>query len=784
MGAFPHFTFSFVFFAATSSDLFFLLASKQPTIRERSQNKTFSEAKTSRMRQFMPVFKKLALIGLVVLVSTQTVEEALKSSDTSTADFDSSMNGSIEINVTQEIQDKARHSLDLFHYSLAETGTPLVFMTILLVITIIKGTLRLPYIHFIPESVSLMVYGLLISFVISKWLGEYKLGDTKISELTMPPSLFFVYLLPAIVSDAGLSMQKGEFFQSLPKTLMFAVFGTIFNTIMLAITMWTCQKFYIFQGTPFMSFFLYATLMSAVDPVSVLSTFSEIDVKRPLFTLIFGESLLNDAITIVLYRTALNVINYNQNSGGSTLTFGEILYDCFLLFFCVSFFGILIGLVGAFAGVLLIKRFSGHQALLPIFQLIIPYILYLIAETFHYSGILACIASSMFMSHYMKSNVCVEMEFVVFTVSKTFASIAEMIIFIFLGLSSVAHSHKWDWNFIIISFLACLIIRAIMVVLCSFVSNKIVRKPDQIDFKDQMIVTHAGIRGAVCFGLVQSIDPSMIQEKEYFVTSTLMIIALTSLFQGCTIKVLMNWLKIEGDNGLPLDASNAMKIYKKFDKNVFRPLLTSKSMYLPTDETFKNLGLPKAVSTALRIGERSHTDLVEHGKAASIARPTASPFEKEILDDENLTIPAQPSTGRRTPVQRASIYSRHFFMPRPQSPRVSEDDSDKSYLTCPATIQKKRPTFNPNEVYNQSTFSGPITSCRVGKRHNSTGDGGLELKPVLKEPPREKKISRTVVSGNKTFVVDNDELSAIDESPKKPDRVVFKTPDEDSHESE
>ncbi|CAB3400695.1 unnamed protein product [Caenorhabditis bovis] len=654
--------------------------------------------------------------------------------------------------VPAEIEE-AKHGLDLFHLDFSMTGGVLVLIILLLFVTLLKPTLHFPGIRFIPESIMLMVYGLLIASAI-KYFGNS-------SEFKLTPRLFFVFLLPAIVNDAGLSMKKRSFFRLFGKICLYAVFGTISATLFTATALYFVRDFFVFQ-TSFLPLLVFGSLISAVDPVSVLSTFAELDVNLPLFTLIFGESMMNDAVTIVLYRTSINIIK-QSDATHTMMSIASIIKNSIIQFSVVSFCGVGIGLISGLIGVYLIKKNVGNQICTPVFQLSVPFACYLFTESLHYSGIFACVSCSMLMSHYMKLNMCVEMELVVFTCSKLFSSTAEMVIFIFLGLSGISNYHEFDFWFCVYTFIFCSLIRFINVFFISYLTNLFGDEDSRLELNDQYIIFHAGIRGAVCFGLVQSIDERVIPEKLFFVTNTLFMIAVTSLFQGCTVKMFMKLLKVRGSDGAIPAMGPWMKAFRKFDIHILRPYLASENIYLETDKTFHDLGLPKAVSTALRIGERSHTDLksLAHKQERSVARPTAAPGVEFNLDD-NITYTNQLSTGRRTPSQRNSIYSRHFIQLRPSSPITVEEpfDDDNNYSTCPARIIRKRPTFNPKDAYEPlNTISGHHEHELLRPRHNSIGTDT----EIDSERPREKKLSRTIVSGAKTFVIAPEELDAINE---------------------
>lgn len=91
--------------------------------------------------------------------------------------------------------------------------------------------------------------------------------------------------------------------------------------------------------TPILDTFLFSSLISAVDPVAVLAVFEEIHVNEILYIVVFGESLLNDAVTVVLYH-----MFEKYNEMGIEMIQVADLVNGFLNFLCVALGGVFVGM--------------------------------------------------------------------------------------------------------------------------------------------------------------------------------------------------------------------------------------------------------------------------------------------------------------------------------------------------------------------------------------------------------------------------------------------------------
>ncbi|KAM9625359.1 sodium/hydrogen exchanger 5 isoform 8-T8 [Morphnus guianensis] len=387
----------------------------------------------------------------------------------------------------------------------------------------------------VPESCLLILLGL--------GLGGIVLAVAKKAEYQLEPNMFFLFLLPPIVLDSGYFMPSRLFFDNIGAILTYAVVGTLWNSFTTGAALWGLHRAGLMADpgveAGLMDFLLFGSLISAVDPVAVLAVFEEVHVNETLFIIVFGESLLNDAVTVVLYK----VFNSFVELGPAHIHATDYVKGV-ASFFLVSLGGTAVGLLFAFL-LALITRFTKRVRIIePLFVFLLAYVAYLAAEMVSLSSILAVTFCGICCKKYVEANISQKSRTTVKYTMKTLASSSETIIFMFLGISAVDTS-KWAWDTALVlgTLLFILLFRAVGVVLQTCVLNRFRLIP--LDRIDQVVMSYGGLRGAVAFALVILLDRTKVKAKDYFVATTIVVVFFTVIVQGLTIKPLVTWLKVK-----------------------------------------------------------------------------------------------------------------------------------------------------------------------------------------------------------------------------------------------
>ncbi|KAI9561927.1 hypothetical protein GHT06_012889 [Daphnia sinensis] len=300
---------------------------------------------------------------------------------------------------------------------------------------------------------------------------------------------------------------------------------------------WWAGPLYTLQATDCL---VFSSLISAVDPVAVLAIFQEVGINKDLYFLVFGESLLNDAVTVVLYSMMVVFAQMEGNVAGGQYALGIV------SFFTISLGGLGIGILCGLLTALITRTTSEVRVVEPLAVLGMAYFSYLCAELFHFSGIISCIGCGLVQAHYAFANVSHKSYTTVKYFIKMLSSTSDAIIFLFLGMVLVNDVHEWHTGFVLWTLLLCLVVRFLGVFILTAIANRFRLKP--VNLQEQFIMAYGGLRGAVSFSLVEMLLPSVIQPRQMFVTTTLAVILFTVFVQGGTIKLFVRLLHIQKDS--------------------------------------------------------------------------------------------------------------------------------------------------------------------------------------------------------------------------------------------
>uniref|UniRef100_A0A8D2KW32 Sodium/hydrogen exchanger n=1 Tax=Varanus komodoensis TaxID=61221 RepID=A0A8D2KW32_VARKO len=393
---------------------------------------------------------------------------------------------------------------------------------------------RLP--HFMPESCLHIAMGLLVGAII--------FGTDHKSPPVMTTSIYFLYLLPPIILEGGYFMPTRPFFENIGSILWWSSMGSLINAFGIGFSLYGICQIAAFglKDVTLLDNLLFGSMISAVDPTAVLAVFEEMSVNEQLYMMIFGESLLNDGITVVLYNI---LIDFTQMHRYEDIEAVDILAG-FARFFVVSFGGLLFGIAFGFVAALMTRFTQNISSIEPLLVFMFSYLSYLAAETLYISGILAITACAVTMKKYVEANISPNSYVTTKYFMKMLSSISETLIFVFMGVSTVSRNHEWNWAFIGFTLVFCTLWRAISVFLLFSISNKF--RTYRFTLKDQLIIIYSGLRGASSFSLAFLLPLALYPRKKMFITSIIVVTYFTVFIQGITIRPLVKYLDVKKTN--------------------------------------------------------------------------------------------------------------------------------------------------------------------------------------------------------------------------------------------
>ncbi|RYG65037.1 sodium/hydrogen exchanger 3 [archaeon] len=328
--------------------------------------------------------------------------------------------------------------------------------------------------YYLPESAVAIIVGMVVG-------GMAKLVYPSVEELnflSFEPELFFFLLLPPIIFEAGYSLKKKDFFANFWTISLFAVFGTIISTFVIGfLVYWTALAGIVnLDSSSPIEALVFGALISAVDPVATLSIMGnpELNCEPLLYSLVFGESVLNDAVSIVLFKTFMN--SFEAGKEFTAYSMFTVLVDFAGISLGSIVVGVLIGLICSYlCKHTQIKLYPEYEISL---LFLFAYGSYAFSEALNLSGIMSLFFNGIVLSHYNSYNLSPISQVTAHNIFKSLGVLSEYFVFLYIGMGIFTGRFKhFHFLFFFLCIGYCLLGRVCNIFPLSFLANCFRRGP-------------------------------------------------------------------------------------------------------------------------------------------------------------------------------------------------------------------------------------------------------------------------------------------------------------------
>ncbi len=370
-----------------------------------------------------------------------------------------------------------------------------------------------------------------------------------IPSISIDPEFIFLIFLPPLLYEAAWTISWKELWHWRRVILSFAFVVVFLTALSVALV-----ANYLIPGFGMALGFLLGGIVSPPDAVSAGAIIKFVKLPKSISSILQGESLLNDASSLIIFRFSLVAVSTTQ------FIFSQAL---------LSFSVMIVGGIGV--GLLIGWIFMKFHKYLPtdanmdiVLSLITPYIIYLIAEGIHSSGVLAVVTAGLYLSHNRHNFLTSASRVWGYNVWQSLVFVLNGLVFTMIGLSlptiiagiegiSIYSAVGYG---VIITFV--LIIVRILAAYGAIITNLIARKFKTVshkhnqELKGQFIIGWAGMRGVVSLAAALSIPVTLnngnaFPQRNLILFITFIVILLTLILQGLTLPYLIRKFQLTSE---------------------------------------------------------------------------------------------------------------------------------------------------------------------------------------------------------------------------------------------
>ncbi|MEP6932261.1 MAG: Na+/H+ antiporter [Flavobacterium sp.] len=389
----------------------------------------------------------------------------------------------------------------------------------------------------VAYPILLIVAGLVISFI------------PGVPLIVIEPDLIFFIFLPPLLYEAAWTVSWKEMWRSRRIITSFAFIVVFLSALSVALV-----ANYIFPGFSLALGFLLGGIVSPPDAVSAGAILKFVKVPKTISSILEGESLLNDASSLIIFRFAMVAVATEQ----------FIFYKAALSFSWMIFGGLGIGLL---IGWLFMKahRYLPTDANVDIvLSLLTPYIIYLAAEKMHCSGVLAVVSGGLLLANNRHRFLTSKSRLQGINVWESFCFILNGLVFMLIGLDlpqitkgledvSITTAIGYGILITVVLMVSRLLSSYFAVVIRMFIGKFITTaKNENHDFKTPFILGWTGMRGVVSLAAALSIPVYLnngngFPQRNLILFITFVVILLTLVIQGLTLPHFVKKMQFESN---------------------------------------------------------------------------------------------------------------------------------------------------------------------------------------------------------------------------------------------